>query len=564
MHLYYLDMWPELKKYLANIGDYPYDLYVTLTTSAPEIEKEIKAFKPDAKIWKVENRGYDVGPFVDFLHHIDLNKYDLILKLHSKTKNQVIDMPKSDLLSINAPWGESLLSGLLGSHEQFEKNIKQFVTDDKLGMCASDACIITKDWSAKVQNGVDSLLKDWGYSRGNLKFVMGTMFMCRAWLLAPIKEHLTINDFELTNGKIKDGTLAHIIERVLGCLVVAQGYKIEGFDRTPWHYYRLNWKYLLHFIYSNKITKKNCRIIKVLTIPVYHKQLPQIKQHDASDIQMISVVRNFEMYNRLVKNNPFNKGAKFIAFDNNKENLGISARYNSFLDSYDYSKEAWFVFCHEDWEVKEDLASRIKGLAKDCLYGPIGAPFAKNILWNSSAQGQIEESQKDGTELKTAGQYNDTLPVVGTFDCQCLIVHSSLIQKHHLRFDENLCFDLYVEDFCINARENYGVSSRVLQLKCHHWSKGRLSERFYEKLSYLKEKHKGAQYFYITPVNTTKITKGIALNSLGFYNAVVNDFKFLCKFIFQAKKTKKNKLLIKVFRIPVFSMPLNKTGEQNA
>jgi DNA-binding NarL/FixJ family response regulator len=35
-------MWPELKKYLADIGNYPYDLYVTLTTFAPEIEKEIK------------------------------------------------------------------------------------------------------------------------------------------------------------------------------------------------------------------------------------------------------------------------------------------------------------------------------------------------------------------------------------------------------------------------------------------------------------------------------------------------------------------------------------------
>ena len=42
---------------------------------------------------------------------------------------------------------------------------------------------------------------------------------------------------------------------------------------------------------------------------------------------------------------------------------------------------------------------------------------------------------------------------VQTFDCQCLIIHSSLINRYKLRFDENLTFDLYVEDFCANANE---------------------------------------------------------------------------------------------------------------
>ena len=267
------------------------------------------------------------------------------------------------------------------------------------------------------------------------------------------------------------------------------------------------------------------------------------------------------MYDRLVKNNPFNQGAEFVVFDNNQENLSISARYNSFLDSYDYANEAWFIFCHEDWEVKEDLDERLKGLAKDCLYGPIGAPFSKNkFMWSSVALGQIEQSDKEGTKLQMCGQYNVTFPEVGTFDCQCLIVHSSLVQKHHLRFDENLYFDLYVEDFCINAKENYGVSSRVLQLKCHHWSMGNVGERFYEKLKYLREKYKEAQNFYISTVDCCKITKGIRLDKYRLLNKII----FLSKFIFQAKKTKSNKLIVKIFRVPVFSKKLKTMGEQNA
>ena len=44
-----------------------------------------------------------------------------------------------------------------------------------------------------------------------------------------------------------------------------------------------------------------------------------------------------------------------MAIDNNEENLPISARYNAFLDGYDYSNPAWFVFAHEDFELEELL-----------------------------------------------------------------------------------------------------------------------------------------------------------------------------------------------------------------
>lgn len=266
------------------------------------------------------------------------------------------------------------------------------------------------------------------------------------------------------------------------------------------------------------------------------------------------------MYDRLVKNNPYIEKAAFVAFDNNKENLGISARYNSFLDNYDYGQEAWFVFCHEDWEVKEDLAERLKDLDKSCLYGPIGSPFAKQVLWSVATQGLIEESDKDGKNLRTAGHYNNKLQEVGTFDCQCLIVHSSLIQKYHLRFDENLLFDLYVEDFCINARENYGVSSRVLQLMCHHWSGGIVGENFYEKLKYLRHKYQLSTYIYLSTVYNLKITQGFVLDEHKLLKGFVSFLRYILKFIFQIKITQSNKLIVKIFKIPVFSKKTRNDG----
>ena len=211
---------------------------------------------------------------------------------------------------------------------------------------------------------------------------------------------------------------------------------------------------------------------------------------------VISVVRDFEMYNRLVKNNKFYpKDTHFYAFDNNKENLTIPKRYNSFLEDYDYSQENWFVFCHEDWEIKEDLMTRLESLDKNALYGPIGVA----LNWNgfsSRVFGEIENSNKDGSGLLVVGNKCLPLSEVGTFDCQCLIVHSSLIKKYGLRFDKNLSWDLYVEEFCITAREKYDIPSKILALKCQHYSFGNVEERFYLQYQYLQNKFKSARNYY--------------------------------------------------------------------
>lgn len=83
------------------------------------------------------------------------------------------------------------------------------------------------------------------------------------------------------------------------------------------------------------------------------------------------------MYDRLARNNPKNAGDEFVCFDNRKENVGVAERYNSFLDSYDYESPAWFVFCHEDWETKEDLTEKLSGLA----YEPEVYQKVRKLSW---------------------------------------------------------------------------------------------------------------------------------------------------------------------------------------
>ena len=71
-------------------------------------------------------------------------------------------------------------------------------------------------------------------------------------------------------------------------------------------------------------------------------------------IAIVSAVRDFAFYRKCVEENPMLDGCEKTVFDNRTENMPLPARYNGFLDSFDYSRPAWIVFCHEDWEAMRE------------------------------------------------------------------------------------------------------------------------------------------------------------------------------------------------------------------
>ena len=50
-----------------------------------------------------------------------------------------------------------------------------------------------------------------------------------------------------------------------------------------------------------------------------------------SELKIVSVVNNFDIYNKCIKNNEFINKYDLIPFDNTSENLGIPKLYNSFM-----------------------------------------------------------------------------------------------------------------------------------------------------------------------------------------------------------------------------------------
>ena len=212
-----------------------------------------------------------------------------------------------------------------------------------------------------------------------------------------------------------------------------------------------------------------------------------------SNVTIVTVVRDWEMYEKLVRDNTCCKGARFVPFDNRLINQPIPIRYNNFLDSYDYSQESWFVFCHEDFEFQENVLEITHKLSKEALYGPIGH-LRSGILGFGiqKVRGQIKIMKKNASSQQSwlIGRNLRKPALVETFDCCCVIVHSSLIRKYCLRFDERLEFDMYVEDFCAAANMRYKIPSYVVQMNVCHHSDAVATNRLWRHLPYLAEKYK--------------------------------------------------------------------------
>ena len=213
---------------------------------------------------------------------------------------------------------------------------------------------------------------------------------------------------------------------------------------------------------------------------------------------VVSVVRDFGMYDRCVRNNPNLDGCELVPVDNTVENKAVTVCYNAALEDV-VSKGGegrWIVFCHEDWEVRENLAEALDGLDRNFLYGAIGVQVERYGRADVMVvRGRVVQPFGKGDGMAMV-QGRDRDGEVGTFDCQCLIVHSSLLSRCGLRFDEKLLFDMYVEDFCAMAAERYGIRSRILPVECVHWSRGRISANFRQSVRYVRDKYAEASGRY--------------------------------------------------------------------
>lgn len=230
LHLYYQHMLDEMLMYLKNLEDYDYDLYVTLTDHSSALNKKILKFNKNAIIILVKNKGFDVAPFLKVLHSVNLKKYDYIIKMHTKNDMKRYAVLNKRYFIYKGSYWRNILLDFISSQSNLYYAIS-LLQQKEVGMISHYKIILNErnlmndERAEKIIQSIDLPLK-------KRYFVAGTMFICKAELMIPLKKisHTEI-DFEAyensftRKGKF-DGTLAHAYERVFGWIICSQNYKI--------------------------------------------------------------------------------------------------------------------------------------------------------------------------------------------------------------------------------------------------------------------------------------------------------------------------------------------------
>jgi hypothetical protein len=207
LHVYYTDLWKYFEEKLKRLN-IRFDLYVTLCDGEELITSEILKSFPDAKISMYPNRGQDIGPFLQILKKIRGFDYDYIIKLH--TKKCEYD------LALGSEWRTELVNALISSDKIIERNVKILKTG-KFKMCGSSKWLRQQEWE------YDNITY-------NVKFIGGTIFMADFKTITDVIQDELIDEWynKLPTGYEQNHSFAHVLERLLGQVVIDAGYEIKG------------------------------------------------------------------------------------------------------------------------------------------------------------------------------------------------------------------------------------------------------------------------------------------------------------------------------------------------
>lgn len=273
LHIYYFYLYPELMDYIKKIKDRKFDLFVTISNQNQKIIDDIKLNFPSAHIDVVENRGYDVGPFIEVINSVNLDNYSFVLKLHTKRN---IQNNFSILANGTSICGNRWRKNLLSFMDDWDETLDILEKNKNVGMvCGRNVLLNDREDRDEINTeNLDNICKKIGFSiPKKYSFVAGTMFIARSEIFKPLQGKFKFEDFEKPQ---KNPTLAHYIERIFGILVTSCGYKILAIKNKFLYYVvkdkiEMIFAYFSRFLFQKKITTSGKTIIKIFKIPVYIK-----------------------------------------------------------------------------------------------------------------------------------------------------------------------------------------------------------------------------------------------------------------------------------------------------
>jgi len=234
LHLHYADLWPEFEALLEAINR-PFHLVLTLTRPDAALAERVQAKFQDAEIVVYDNRGRDVGPFIQLFREGRLDPFDLICKLHGKKSG-----PSGPRMVLGEIWRQASAFDLIGSRDVVDRIIAEFERSPDTQMIGSRRFRLPNEWKgekaawgenrAMVLNLLETMGKP---SSSRLDFFAGTMFWVRRSALEPLMRlDLPLAVFP-EEASQQDGTLQHALERVLGMICTEISGVAWDDDTTP-------------------------------------------------------------------------------------------------------------------------------------------------------------------------------------------------------------------------------------------------------------------------------------------------------------------------------------------
>ena len=224
LHLYYVDLFDEIKRYLQNLGNI--DLYISIPRSNREYQDEIFESFPNAKIYFTENKGRDVLPFIAIYNSIVSLDYKYLLKIHTK---------KSPHREDGVAWREDVFGKLMGSTENVDAIKSALDEDATIGIIGPKGHVVdyrTYTWHANRPQVEDLARKVGIYIQEDhsYSFVAGFMF----WVKPASLQYLSMLPIESEDFEPEplgpDGALVHALERFTGLVTQETGYSIYESD----------------------------------------------------------------------------------------------------------------------------------------------------------------------------------------------------------------------------------------------------------------------------------------------------------------------------------------------
>ncbi len=195
---------------------------VVITTTEDrrtQAEAALRETGMHAEIVALPNHGRDILPFLHVANRLLDEGEQLVLKLHTK---------RSTHLREGDRWREELLHQLLGEGRGAQA-VQAFAQSPTLGLLAPAGHLLqVGDYVGGNGPALARLQVRLGLHTDPLaaRFSAGSMFWVRLEALRPLLDaHLGASAFEPEQGQI-DGTTAHALERLLGCVCESAGYTL--------------------------------------------------------------------------------------------------------------------------------------------------------------------------------------------------------------------------------------------------------------------------------------------------------------------------------------------------